>query len=621
MPDAPLMTMRSHPRPHWFLVRPDNTITPLIAVDELPPEVRIAGVPAVIPLVDTKSMESVGVRERSTGAYVIELVTSSCNTKNSEEQPRASDTSESDSLSKKSAAVSNFIPVQAPGDKTEDMPVDPQSKELVQFPDLHGSQHSQQFTETAARGNLAVEARSGKHVQSPDLDSCQQSQQPTESTSSHLKAEETANVEKWRQDVGAPNETQAKIDAVLAANPSAGGEAKTTTMDENPRTARAKAGLVPGKKVYCSHWIRNGDCDFMQQGCLYKHEMPDNDTLKAIGIRAMPSWYIAAHPVKARERGWGTGRAPPSSLHTGRPSPVPGPVRDFGPGRMPLQACPPSFQPPQYIGIPASNRPSSLHPSAPPPFPRIQELTDQQYQQWQQSSRVRPNELQIVRKPYRSPGYNTCPFPAPAPTGVPVTPPTEPEPVWPPRQSKFAKGQTGSEDDPSTDPRQDEAETSERRPADTNVGSMEHARFAPLKPSSRPEPQLPGPTIRQRKLSLSSDLFDLGPTVTPTAPRNLFSRTGREDRVPTPTAREPIGKDSSPVQNEIKKFGRYEPTKANVSQIQAQTELIKPERREHVTTGDKDKKSTRNASEGMPKAKRAVKDHGPPSELVRDNGM
>lgn len=77
--------------------------------------------------------------------------------------------------------------------------------------------------------------------------------------------------------------------------------------DEHPRAEREKAGLVPGKKVYCSHWIRTGECDFLQQGCLYKHEMPDDATLKAIGIRVLPVWYIAAHPEKARERGFGRG--------------------------------------------------------------------------------------------------------------------------------------------------------------------------------------------------------------------------------------------------------------------------------------------------------------------------
>ncbi|KAL8804702.1 MAG: hypothetical protein Q9182_002394 [Xanthomendoza sp. 2 TL-2023] len=615
--------MRSHPRPHWFLVRPDNTITPLIAVDELPPDVHIAGVPAVMSLVDTKSMESVGVRERSTGAYVIELAGSSSNTNNSEEQRRTSDKSESDSVSKKSAAASNSVSVQGPRNKMEDMPIEPQSNERVQFPDLHGSQQSQQSTETTAKGNLAVEAQSGKSAQSPDLDGCQDSLQSTETTSSHLKAEETVRVEKWRQDVGTPNETQAKIDALLAANQSVGEEAKIMTKDENPRAVRAKAGLVPGKKVYCSHWIRNGDCDFTQQGCLYKHEMPDNDTLRAIGIRAMPSWYIAAHPAKARERGWGTGKAPPASFQPGRPLTGAGPAPNFGPVRMPQQSRPPSFQPSQFLGSPESNGSSSFHPSASSPNPRIQELTDQQYQQWQQSSRVRPNELQVVRKPYRSPGYNTCPFPAPAPApiGIPVTSQTEPEPVWLPRQSKFTKGPPGSEDDPTANPRRNEAEIYEMKPADTKVGSLDHAGFVPLKPSSRPEPQLPGPTTRQRKLSLSSDLFDLAPTVIPPAPRSLFSRTGREDRVPTPTLPEPVGKDRSLGRNEVKKFGRYdEPTRSNVGQIPAQKKHIKPERREDVT-GDNDRKSTRNAPDGMPKVKRAVKDHGSPSELLLDYGM
>ncbi|KAL8686893.1 MAG: hypothetical protein Q9224_005310 [Gallowayella concinna] len=612
--------MRSHPRPHWFLVRPDNTITPLIAVDELPPDVRIAGVPAVMSLVDTKSMESVGVRERSTGTYAIELATSSSNVNDSEEQPRTSDTSESDSLSKESAAASKCVSSQAADDEAKNMPIDPQSNKLVQFPDSDGSQQPQQPTETTARGDLPVESQSEELVQSSDLDGCQQGHQSTETTSKHYKDEETANVEKWRQDVETPNETQAKIDAVLAANQSAGEEDKTKMKDENPRAARAKAGLVPGKKVYCSHWIRNGDCDFMQQGCLYKHEMPDNDTLRAIGIRAMPSWYIAAHPAKAREQGWGTGKLPPPYLRTGRPSPVSLPAPNFGPVRMSLQARPSSFQPPQSFGIHARNGSSFLHPAASPPFPRIQELTDQQYQQWQHSSRAHPNELQIVQKPYRSPGYNTRPFPAPAPSSVPIMSQTEPEPIWQPRQSKLTKGPTGSEEHPTANHGQVGAETSELIPAAMKVESSDYIGFVPLKPSSRPEPQLPDPSVRQRKLSLSSDLFDLAPTVIPPPPRKLFSRTDRQNPVPKPTVPEPIGKPRSPVQNVVERSGPYEETEANGNQVQAQKDHIKTGRRNNGSK-DKDKKLAWNAPERMTKAKRTVKHRGPPSELLLDYGV
>lgn len=45
------------------------------------------------------------------------------------------------------------------------------------------------------------------------------------------------------------------------------------------------------KKIYCTYWLRNGECDYMQQGCRYKHEMPDMETLKSIGFLTIPRWY------------------------------------------------------------------------------------------------------------------------------------------------------------------------------------------------------------------------------------------------------------------------------------------------------------------------------------------
>ncbi|KAF2718779.1 hypothetical protein K431DRAFT_332179 [Polychaeton citri CBS 116435] len=57
------------------------------------------------------------------------------------------------------------------------------------------------------------------------------------------------------------------------------------------------SGKLPDqdKKEYCTHWIRTGECDYTQQGCLYKHEMPDKATLTKIGFRATPQWWLEKH--------------------------------------------------------------------------------------------------------------------------------------------------------------------------------------------------------------------------------------------------------------------------------------------------------------------------------------
>jgi hypothetical protein len=57
------------------------------------------------------------------------------------------------------------------------------------------------------------------------------------------------------------------------------------------RSNQPGKGSYPDNKVYCSYWIRHGECDYMQQGCRYKHEMPDLKTLKSIGFQSVPRWY------------------------------------------------------------------------------------------------------------------------------------------------------------------------------------------------------------------------------------------------------------------------------------------------------------------------------------------
>ncbi|KAK7522003.1 hypothetical protein IWZ03DRAFT_421201 [Phyllosticta citriasiana] len=60
------------------------------------------------------------------------------------------------------------------------------------------------------------------------------------------------------------------------------------------------------KKEYCTYWIKTGGCDFTQQGCMYKHEMPDLKTLREkIGVTRVPKWYSDKYPdISPRHRSW-----------------------------------------------------------------------------------------------------------------------------------------------------------------------------------------------------------------------------------------------------------------------------------------------------------------------------
>ena len=60
----------------------------------------------------------------------------------------------------------------------------------------------------------------------------------------------------------------------------------------------------PTKKVYCSHWIKTGECSFIQQGCRYKHEMPNLEKLRELGVTQIPKWWKEKSAITARGPTW-----------------------------------------------------------------------------------------------------------------------------------------------------------------------------------------------------------------------------------------------------------------------------------------------------------------------------
>ena len=70
-PSTPSAMLPS-PRPRYFITRSDGTLSPLIAVDELPSSVRIVGVPAILSPAETQGMMSLGVENHSQHHYTVE---------------------------------------------------------------------------------------------------------------------------------------------------------------------------------------------------------------------------------------------------------------------------------------------------------------------------------------------------------------------------------------------------------------------------------------------------------------------------------------------------------------------------------------------------------------------
>ena len=66
---------------------------------------------------------------------------------------------------------------------------------------------------------------------------------------------------------------------------------KATASRQIPIRSRPAAKIADHKE-YCSYWLRRGECDYMQSGCKYKHEMPvDEKVLQKCGLREVPRWF------------------------------------------------------------------------------------------------------------------------------------------------------------------------------------------------------------------------------------------------------------------------------------------------------------------------------------------
>jgi hypothetical protein len=64
--------------------------------------------------------------------------------------------------------------------------------------------------------------------------------------------------------------------------------------DSVPQSSSVSPPRIPAslyKKIYCSHWLRTGECDYLQQGCIYQHMIPELKILNEMGFRTYPRWW------------------------------------------------------------------------------------------------------------------------------------------------------------------------------------------------------------------------------------------------------------------------------------------------------------------------------------------
>ncbi|KAH9835965.1 C-x8-c-x5-c-x3-h type zinc finger protein [Teratosphaeria destructans] len=259
------------PRPFFFIARSNGLLVPLIPADELPFNVRLQGVQRVMPIEQTYGMQYVGSAPYSGMTYKLEQDISAPMQRSTSQPPGGSPNGHVRSQSNNS--------------------VNPFAKYLA--PDALARQALAQSAGNAAVAAMSRQRTPAAAAAHETATSWRSNYQP--STASQSGPAQTGD------------KTQSLIDAILS---SAGGAEEAARLGYVPKpTITPPSGALPDqdKKEYCTYWIRTGECDYIQQGCLYKHEMPDRATLSKIGFRTLPRWWaekqtLMQGPVEHRER-------------------------------------------------------------------------------------------------------------------------------------------------------------------------------------------------------------------------------------------------------------------------------------------------------------------------------
>ncbi|PWY95225.1 hypothetical protein BO94DRAFT_620699 [Aspergillus sclerotioniger CBS 115572] len=207
--------MSSPIKPQHFCTRPDGVSTPLIAVDELPTQISIRGVPRTLQPDQTRGMTSLGtVAPRRSRTYVVDC---SGYAPRSSRPPQDSD---------QQAMVVRLL-------RDESLP---DSLRLAMATlHQHGLLHGLLDTDSSWVGSSGGAGGNG-----------------------------------------------------AGGNGANGGNGGNGGSKQGPQ--------INPKKIFCSYWIRHGECDYIQQGkstgCIYRHIMPlDLQTLDMLGLRDIPRWY------------------------------------------------------------------------------------------------------------------------------------------------------------------------------------------------------------------------------------------------------------------------------------------------------------------------------------------
>ncbi|KAF2493393.1 hypothetical protein BU16DRAFT_619727 [Lophium mytilinum] len=230
--------MASNPVLRWAITRQGGGIVPLIPADELPPEVQLQGMPRILAFSDLSGQK-------------LEFIET--------DAPAMTRTYQL-------AARMNMV---APPPATQ------YTAPVFQAPDALTRPIAGKDVEDVARGNFIPQSQSSSFPLSSGL---------------RYSAVGPMARESWRSQHPTPSVAPGRSisDAIASIDPAAAERIGYPGARHPP-----PSGVDPdsSKKVYCTYWIRTGECDYMQQGCIYKHEMPSPAKLRELGFKEVPRWW------------------------------------------------------------------------------------------------------------------------------------------------------------------------------------------------------------------------------------------------------------------------------------------------------------------------------------------
>ena len=145
---------------------------------------------------------------------------------------------------------------------------------------------------------------------------------------------------------------------------------QTPPVTQQPDRSRKTPQGPSGQKIYCSKWIERGECSFTQQGCMYKHVIPDLATLNEIGFREVPKWWREGRRKPSLRK-----NTPSSTGPWKKPTRLPSPANQQRGSTLMASRQVPNQQPPQkesenLIDLDFDESPQST-PPPPPSSPRL----------------------------------------------------------------------------------------------------------------------------------------------------------------------------------------------------------------------------------------------------------